>query len=218
MIRLLAGALALVLSCAAASANALHFNPTQPVTARNMLTFGGTTMPVGYYEYCRRYDERCARGPGGAAIRLTQSRWQEIVTVNAAVNIEVAPLTDMEIFGVEERWDYPTTVGDCEDYALLKRKRLNEMGYPLGALLLTVARDAKGGGHAVLTVVTDLGDFILDNIEQKVLLWQDTEIYYLKRQSHQDLNRWVSLVNEEELLISSGNSQAPSTAAARDSK
>jgi len=218
MIRLVACALALVMTSAAASANALHFNPTQPATARNMLTFGGTTIPVGYYEYCRRYDESCARGPGGSSIRLTKAGWQEIVAVNAEVNTQVAPLTDMEIFGVEERWEYPTTVGDCEDYALLKRKRLNEMGYPLGALLLTVARDAKGGGHAVLTVVTDLGDFVLDNIEQKVLLWKETEIYYLKRQSQKDLNRWVSLVNEEELLISSGNSQAPSTAAARDNK
>lgn len=43
-------------------------------------------------------------------------------------NRAIATLTDMEIFGVEERWDYPTTVGDCED-ALLKRKQLNEMGY-----------------------------------------------------------------------------------------
>jgi len=205
------------MSSAATWANALHFNPTQPVTTRNMLTFGATTMPVGYYEYCLRYSERCARGPEGKTIKLTKPRWRDIVTVNAEVNREIAPLTDMEIFGVEERWDYPTVVGDCEDYALMKRKRLNEMGYPLGALLLTVARDAKGGGHAVLTVVTDLGDFVLDNIEQKVLLWKDTEIYYLKRQSQADLNRWVSLINEDDLLISSGNSQAPSTAAASDS-
>lgn len=182
-----------------------------------MMTFGGTTMPVGYYEYCRRYIELCARGPEGTTIELTKPGWRDIVAVNSEVNTKIAPRTDMEIFGVEERWDYPTTVGDCEDYALLKRKRLNEMGYPLGVLLLTVARDAKGGGHAVLTVVTDLGDFVLDNIEQKVLLWKDTEIYYLKRQSQSDLNRWVSLVSEDDLLISSGNSQAPSTAAARDS-
>lgn len=214
MIRSIVSALALWISCVAASANAFHFNPTQSASARNMLTFGATTMPVGYYDYCRRYSERCARGPEGAMIRLTEPRWKEIVSVNAETNSAIAPLTDMEIFGVEERWEYPTTVGDCEDYALLKRKRLNEMGYPLGALLLTVARDAKGGGHAVLTVVTDLGDFILDNLEQKVLLWKETEIYYLKRQSGDDLNRWVSLVNEEDLLISSGRSQAPSRAAA----
>lgn len=214
MIRSVVSALALWISCVAASANALHFNPTQPTSARNMLTFSATTIPVGYYEYCRRYSERCAREPEGTMIRLTEPRWKEIVSVNAEANTAIAPLTDMEIYGDEERWEYPKTVGDCEDYALLKRKRLNEMGYPLGALLLTVARDANGGGHAVLTVVTDLGDFILDNIEQKVLLWKDTEIYYLKRQSQKNLNRWVSLVNEDELLISSGKSQAPSTAAA----
>ena len=214
MIRFVVCALALGMSYVVASANAFHFNPTQPTNARNMLTFGATTIPVGYYEYCSRYRMECARGPEGMMIKLTRPRWHEIVSVNAEVNAAVAPLTDMEIFGVEERWEYPTSVGDCEDYALEKRKRLNEMGYPLGALLLTVARDAKGGGHAVLTVVTDLGDFILDNLEQKVLLWKDTEIYYLKRQSGEDLNRWVSLVNEEDLLISSGRSQAPSTAAA----
>ena len=119
----------------------------------------------------------------------------------------------MEIYGVEEFWEYPTAAADCEDFALLKRQRLNEMGYPLGALLLTTARDAKGGGHAVLTVVTTLGDFILDNLEQKVLLWSEAKIFFLKRQSQRDLNQWVSLVDEDQFLISSGNSQAPSTAA-----
>ncbi|MBU2147719.1 MAG: transglutaminase-like cysteine peptidase [Alphaproteobacteria bacterium] len=214
MIRFLVGALALGISCTAAAANALHFNPTQPVLARNMQTFGVTSMPVGYYEYCLRYTDRCKRELEGTSVQLTKTRWREIVSVNADVNATVAPLTDIEIYGVEESWEYPTAVGDCEDYALLKRKRLNEMGYPLGALLMTVARDSNGGGHAVLTVVTDLGDFILDNIEQKVLLWRDTEIYFLKRQSQRDLNRWVSLVNEDDLMASSGRSQAPSTAAA----
>lgn len=218
MIRLMLGTFVLMMSCVAASANAFHFNPTQPTSARNMLTFGATSMPVGYYNYCRNYAERCARAPEGPSVQLTKPRWREIVTVNAEVNQAVAPLTDMEIFGVEERWEYPTTVGDCEDYALMKRKRLNEMGYPLGALLLTVARDASGGGHAVLTVVTDLGDFILDNVEQKVLPWQETEIYYLKRQSQDDLNLWVSLVDETAPLTFSGGKSAPSTAAARDKR
>ncbi len=77
---------------------------------------------------------------------------------------------------------------------LQKRKILNEMGYPLGSLLITVARDAQGGGHAVLTVVTDRGDYILDNVEQNVVLWKDAELYYLKRQSGSNPNRWVSLV------------------------
>jgi predicted transglutaminase-like cysteine proteinase len=58
---------------------------------------------------------------------------------------------------------------------------------------MTVGRDADGGGHAVLTVVTDMGDFILDNQEPRVLLWRDAELTYLKRQSQEDPNDWVSL-------------------------
>ncbi|WP_273033215.1 transglutaminase-like cysteine peptidase [Pseudaminobacter soli (ex Zhang et al. 2022)] len=85
-------------------------------------------------------------------------------------------------------------------------------GISAGRATADGARNAKGGGHAVLTVVTDLGDFILDNREQKVLLWKDTD---LKRQSQEDLNRWVSLVDEKEILISSGKIQAPTAAAAR---
>jgi len=42
--------------------------------------------------------------------------------------------------------------GDCEDYALLKRKLLLQAARPRPALLITVARDRNGDGHAVLTV------------------------------------------------------------------
>lgn len=194
MVRSVLGALALTLSCGFASANALHLNPTQSAASPGMETFGRTTIPVGYYEYCQRYADRCARPSDNPSVSLTEQRWTEIVEVNAPVNKAVQPLTDNEIFGVEERWEYPSLVGDCEDYALQKRKLLNEMGYPLGALLMTVGRDADGGGHAVLTVVTDRGDFVLDNVEQRVLLWKDAELYYLKRQSQDDPNAWVSLV------------------------
>ncbi|KPB00631.1 transglutaminase-like cysteine peptidase [Ahrensia marina] len=184
----------LILSTISANANALHLNPSQPETAVSMQTFGPTTIPIGYYEYCQRYQERCARPSGGSYIELTQQRWSEIVDVNYQVNRTVKPLTDPEIFGVEELWEYPKNVGDCEDYVLQKRKVLNEMGYPLGSLLITVARDAQGGGHAVLTVVTDRGDYILDNVEQNVMHWKDAELYYLKRQSESNPNAWVSLV------------------------
>ncbi|WP_246592305.1 transglutaminase-like cysteine peptidase [Aminobacter anthyllidis] len=119
-----------------------------------------------------------------------------MVEINNFVNASVQPLTDQEIFGVEEKWGwFPEVVGDCEDYALIKRKLLNEKGSPLGSLLMTVSRGAKRGGHAVLTVLTERGDFVLDNVEQKVLLWRDVEIYFLKRQAQKDPNSWVSLVN-----------------------
>lgn len=193
MIKTLHCASALMAFCVAANADAIHLNPAQSGTITNMETFGLTSMPVGYYEYCRRYGERCARPADGTSVSLTRERWKEIIRVNNTVNTTVAPVTDTQLFGVEERWDYPKSAGDCEDYALEKRRRLNEMGYPLSALLMTVGRDADGGGHAVLTVVTDIGDFILDNQEPRVLLWRDAELTYLKRQSQKNPNDWVSL-------------------------
>ena len=73
-------------------------------------------------------------------------------------------MTDMDHWGVVERWNYPDDgYGDCEDYALLKRRMLIEAGWPREALLMTVVRDKRGDGHAVLTVKTDKGEFILDN-------------------------------------------------------
>ncbi|KPB00067.1 transglutaminase-like cysteine peptidase [Ahrensia marina] len=194
MLRALVMTTIMICSTMSANANAFHLNPSQTRTSLSMRTFDQTTIPIGYFEYCKRYQERCARPAGGSIIELTQQRWNEIVNVNYQVNSTVEPLTDPEIFGVEELWEYPTNFGDCEDYVLQKRKTLNEMGYPLGSLLITVARDAQGGGHAVLTVVTDRGDYILDNVEQNVMLWQDAELYYLKRQSGSDPNLWVSLV------------------------
>lgn len=177
-----------------AMANAVHLNPAQSPDTSSMMTFGKTKIPLGYYEFCQRYETDC-RVPGQpGVIKLTEQSWRDIVRINAEANFTVSPRTDAEIYGVEERWEYPTTEGDCEDYVLLKRRQLLEKGFPAGALLITVARDAEGGGHAVLTVRTDLGDFILDNVEKKILLWKDAELYYLKRQSPYDPNRWESLV------------------------
>lgn len=65
MVRSILSAVAIALSCTIANANALHLNPTQ-AAASSMETFGPTTIPVGYYEYCQRYSERCARPAASA--------------------------------------------------------------------------------------------------------------------------------------------------------
>jgi len=67
------------------------------------------------------------------------------------------------------------------------------MGWPSEALLITVLRDENNEGHAVLTVATDKGEFILDNRIDEILPWQATEYTYYKRQSQSDPLRWVSL-------------------------
>jgi predicted transglutaminase-like cysteine proteinase len=70
---------------------------------------------------------------------------------------------------------------------------LIQAGWPREALLITVVRERNGDGHAVLTVKTDKGEFILDNQSQDILLWSDTNYRFVKRQSQYDQNVWVSL-------------------------
>jgi predicted transglutaminase-like cysteine proteinase len=66
-----------------------------------------------------------------------------------------------------------------------------------------VVRQANGDGHAVLTVRTDRGDFILDNIQRRILLWTKTDYHYLKRQSELNAGRWVSIEDDHSLMVGS---------------
>ena len=114
--------------------------------------------------------------------------------VNKRVNQTIKPLSDLEHWGVVEHWSYPDDgYGDCEDYVLLKRRMLIQSGWPREVLLVTVVRDKKGEGHAVLTVTTDQGDYVLDNQNEDILPWWKTGYRFVKRQSQKDPNVWVSL-------------------------
>jgi predicted transglutaminase-like cysteine proteinase len=150
--------------------------------------------PLGWVEFCADSPRDCrAKGPL-RDVTLTQQAWNELVRVNKAVNGRIQPMTDLEHFGVVERWSLPDDgYGDCEDYVLLKRKILMEMGWPSGALLITIVRDQKGEGHAVLTVKTDKGDLILDNQNEAIVQWSAANYRFVKRQSQDDPNVWVSL-------------------------
>jgi predicted transglutaminase-like cysteine proteinase len=159
----------------------------------NMTEGGSTNPPVGHYEFCKGHSSECfATADPGPAV-LTREGWKTILEVNHAINQAITPMTDMEIHGVEEKWSYPDVVGDCEDYVLLKRRKLIESGFSPADLLITVVLQQNGDGHAVLTVRTDRGDFILDNMRSKVLLWSETEYPFLKRQSSENAGRWVKL-------------------------
>jgi predicted transglutaminase-like cysteine proteinase len=160
-----------------------------------MHTGSRTTQPVGHYEFCQKIPQECSqRTPKQAPIELTRKLWAKIVSINNSVNGRIAPRTDMELWGKEEVWSYSNSeFGDCEDYALEKRRALMNIGVPAGDLLMTVARQPNGDGHAVLTVRTSLGEFILDNLETRVLSWTNTDYTYLKRQSSRNSGAWVTI-------------------------
>jgi len=169
-----------------------------------MTVGAATSQPIGHYDFCQRYASECAvRTRHPSAVKLTQKIWNMILDVNLSVNARIEPTTDMELYGQEEYWEYPVWAGDCEDYVLQKRRELHALGLPLSSLLITVVRKPDGEGHAVLTIRTDHGDLVLDNLRGEVLNWSDTDYVYLKRQSEHHSGRWVAIEPPADLLVGS---------------
>jgi predicted transglutaminase-like cysteine proteinase len=180
-----AGAIALAALASPAGASELLF----------VSTGEQTRPPIGWVDFCSEHPVECRVAPTTPRdVVLSNKAWTDLSRINKWVNDNVKPMTDLEHWGVVEKWSYPDDgYGDCEDYVLLKRRMLMEAGWPREALLITVVREKNGNGHAVLTVKTDKGEFILDNQEERILLWSETTYRYVKRQSQSDPNRWVAL-------------------------
>ncbi len=153
--------------------------------------------PGGWRKFCKTPEGKsaCDVAPENPVIvLLTEDIWRQLVRINADVNRTVKPLSDQDHWGENELWSYPTDgQGDCEDYVLEKRRRLMDAGWPRSALLITVVLDHDGEGHAVLMVRTDRGDLVLDNQVGKILRWNETGYRFIKRQSAEHPEVWVSL-------------------------
>ena len=172
--------------------------------APSMEIGGLTSQPIGHYEFCKANPAEClVKSNGLSPHQLTRDSWRLVFKVNQAVNSRVRPATDQDIYRKDEVWAYPANYGDCEDYVLLKRRALIDKGIAPGNLLITVVRKPDGEGHAVLTVRTDRGDFVLDNLNEAVLNWEATEYRYLKRQSSQHSGRWVTIESRQDILVGS---------------
>jgi predicted transglutaminase-like cysteine proteinase len=195
---------------AAAAMVAALAMPAEAASERPLFIAVGssTRAPVGWVEFCSEYAPECeTKAVEARDVVLSTKSWKDLLRINKWVNDTVKPVTDLEHWGVVERWNYPDDgYGDCEDYVLLKRRMLMQAGWPRQALLITVVRDTRGDGHAVLTVKTDKGEFVLDNQNEDVLVWSETGYRFVKRQSQNDPNVWIALGDTR---------PAPATAAAR---
>jgi predicted transglutaminase-like cysteine proteinase len=172
--------------------------PTSAALAREpqrfMRVYGTALPPYGFVQFCEMRPRECApHTMDDRRFDANPARMHELDQINRQVNRAIKPATDMELYGVAEFWTLPTDKGDCEDYALLKRQTLIRRGWPANALLMTVVRDEKGEGHAVLTARTLQGDFILDNKVEELKLWHRTPYQFLMRQSYLNPRVWMSL-------------------------
>jgi len=155
-----------------------------------------TSVPYGWVDFCGRRPEECDV-PRLAAVdvRLTDETWALLDKVNREVNAAIEPISNLDHWGtLLDHWDYPVDGrGDCKIYALYKRKLLIEGGFPRQALLMTIVRDLHGEGHAILTVKTDHGEFVLDNLSDEIRPWNATGYRFVKRQSQENPNVWLAV-------------------------
>jgi len=127
-------------------------------------------------------------------IALTEERMAQLQQVNSHVNSTIREVSDLEQYGREDVWALPTSgKGDCEDFALLKRKMLIERGWPASSLSITVGATSQGEAHAVLTVSTSQGQYVLDNLTSSILSPAQTGHVFYARQSGRG---WISASGE----------------------
>lgn len=186
---------ALIGTVLAALTGAASAESLLPVRENGHIHVIGPAGPThAWIKFCKRHPHECRVDLSQPArITLTPSIWEALTQVNERVNSSILAVTDQDHWGVIDRWDYPEDgLGDCEDIQLLKRKLLVQAGLPHRTLRMAAVIDEQGQGHAVLMVLTDQGDFILDNQRKAVLPWQRTGYTFVKREGTNG-KAWVAL-------------------------
>lgn len=147
--------------------------------------------PPGAVGICGRYDWACQRGAKG----VVQGDLMAIADrVNREVNRRIRPVSDQAQFGKLEHWTLPTSGrGDCEDYALEKKRVLMQSGLRGEQLLLTTVLDRNGDAHAVLVLRSGSGDYVLDNLTDRIKPWGQTGYTFLRMQDPAAPQQWRAL-------------------------
>lgn len=142
--------------------------------------------PFSFTRFCVRKPARCPVSEDVHQIPLNAENRRVLEEVQRSVNNELRA-------GLE-RWDDDATRTDCTDYTLTKRSRLLDKGYPASALLVAVAFVPSGEGHLLLVVVTDQGDFVLDNLRPTIVRWDKLPYRWVMRSMPQDPKKWQAVL------------------------
>ena len=153
---------------------------------------GGAAAPTGAQTLCQTYSWACAKARRSGVPVAEQL--QRVTAVNARINNSVRAVEDDRQYGVAEHWALPTRVGgDCEDFALLKKRELVSEGINPRRLLIATVLDRRRNPHAVLVYRSDKGDLVLDNLTNQIRAWSDTRYMFLQMQDPDRPNRWVNV-------------------------
>ncbi|WP_299075465.1 transglutaminase-like cysteine peptidase [uncultured Ruegeria sp.] len=155
-------------------------------------TVAASPPPSGAHQLCRQYSWACS---SKRSISLTSQQEMQIIRqVNRRVNATTREVADQLQYKTRERWALPTSRGgDCEDFALLKKRDLIKAGIDPKKLLIATVLDRSRNGHAVLVYRSANGDLILDNATSRIKPWADTRYLFLRMQDPNQPRRWVGV-------------------------
>lgn len=151
-----------------------------------------TLPPKAFVTFCATYDDQCVRRGDRDEITLDADAWATLREVNRRVNRGITVKSDPPGTDI---WLLNVSAGDCDEFALEKRRELIERGWPTAALSLAAAYVSSGQAHLVLTVRTDHGDLVLDNLRDSVIAADRTGYRWIARQSALHPRLWVSVIN-----------------------
>lgn len=152
--------------------------------------YSATRPPAGFTGFCDGQPWACGED-ARSTVRSEAAIIRLVERVNRQVNSSVREMHDIDIVGQAEYWSLPINgAGDCEDFALLKKKMLQEAGVPANRLALATAINRRSEAHAVLVLRLSSGDLVLDNLTSSILNWRQTGYTFLKMQRFDDQYHW----------------------------
>lgn len=179
-------------------ANDAHAKQTPWDTPSPYIQFHGNRSPMtAHKDLCVRIPVECAPySTPGQTVKLTPGVLNSLNAVNRKVNNRIRYSSDTRNYGHIDYWNVPNSgTGDCEDYALAKRRELIGLGWPRSSLLLAIAYAETGTGHAVLIARTDQGDFVLDNRRRNAQPWHKLPYTWIAIQSTENPKKFSSIAS-----------------------
>ncbi|MEX0349525.1 MAG: transglutaminase-like cysteine peptidase [Paracoccaceae bacterium] len=167
-----------------------------PVAADPRFLAVSTSFPApgGAQNLCRDYSWACS----AAQKRSLPADYERAMVwrVNQSVNAATRDVTDLRQYKIEEKWALPTRLGgDCEDFALLKKRELVRAGVDPRKLLIATVLDRRRNPHAVLVYRSPQGDLVLDNLTNRIKTWTETGYVFLRMQDPRQPRKWVGIQN-----------------------
>lgn len=165
--------------------------------------------PFGFVQFCLRKPTRCTPSKTQDLIILNTVHRTQLEEVQVSVNRAISPRPKG---APDQPWTDDATVGSCKEYALAKRSRLLDLGYPSSALLLAVAVIPTGEHHLVVVIVTDRGDFVLDNLRTAMVRWDRLPYRWVERSTPENPQFWRAIVPRPRTLEVARLNNAPESA------